>query len=64
MINILRLTSYVSLSLILLLGILLLSGYIQLLSWNYRLGIGSIVILYVLVRGLMIYRSRRQGKKP
>jgi hypothetical protein len=59
MIDLNRIVSYLTISLILLFGIAVISGILGDFEWKWRLGIGIIVGLYAVVRlWLMSFRSR------
>jgi membrane protein YdbS with pleckstrin-like domain len=64
MIDLNRVVSYLTISLILLFGIAVVSGILGDFEWKWRLGIGIIVGLYAVVRlWLMSFRSRPRPMK-
>jgi hypothetical protein len=64
-VDIQRLISWISVAIILIIGILFLSGYIPLASPSVRLGFGIVIVLYAGVRSVLLYSARgARGKKP
>ncbi len=53
-----RIISYISVTIVLFVGIVVMSGFIGILEPAYRFGFGLIIIAYAGVRLLMIYHSR------
>jgi len=63
MIDLNRIVSYLTISLILLFGIAIVSGILWDFEWKWRLAIGIIIGLYVVVRfWLMSVRCRPRSK--
>ena len=58
-----RIISYVSVTIVLFVGIVVMSGFIGILEPTYRFGFGLIIIAYAGVRLLMIYRSGRDNRE-
>ena len=58
-----RIVSYISVTIVLLVGIVVMSGFIGILEPSYRFGFGLIIIAYAGVRLLMIYRSGRDNRE-
>lgn len=63
--NLQRSVSWISVMLILLVGILFLSGYVPLPNPTVRLGFGIVIVLYAGIRSVLLYSARGvRGKKP
>jgi hypothetical protein len=58
-----RIISYISVTIVLFVGIVVMSGFIDILEPNYRIGFGLIIIAYAGVRYLMIYTSGRGNRE-
>lgn len=60
-----RIVSYISVTIVLFVGIVVMSGFIGILEPTYRFGFGLIIIAYAGVRLLMIHNAgRRNREKP
>jgi hypothetical protein len=65
MVRVDRIVNYASISIILFVGILFLTGVIGFLDSSYRIGFGIVIILYGAIRLAMTYVSDRgRAKKP
>lgn len=65
MLRVERVISYTSVSLILLLGITVLSGYVGILDAAYQYGFGIIIVAYAITRLCMLFfGGRKSRKKP
>lgn len=58
-----RIISYVSVTIVLFVGIMVMSGFISILEPIYRFGFGLIIIAYASVRLLMIYNSGSKNRE-
>ncbi len=58
-----RIISYISVTIVLFVGIVVMSGFIGILEPTYRFGFGLIIIAYAGVRLLMIYNSGRKNRE-
>lgn len=58
-----RIISYISVTIVLFVGIVVMSGFIGILEPSYRIGFGLIIIVYAGVRYLMIYHSARENRE-
>ncbi|MGB5108048.1 MAG: hypothetical protein WBP29_00895 [Candidatus Zixiibacteriota bacterium] len=58
-----RVVSYISVTIVLFVGIVVMSGFIGILDPSYRFGFGLIIVAYAGVRLLMIYKSSRSNRE-
>ena len=64
-VNVQRLVSWISVGLILLVGILFLSGYVPMGNPGLRLVFGIVIVLYAGIRSILLISSQGAGgKKP
>lgn len=58
-----QIISYISVTIVLFVGIVVMSGLIGTLGPTYRFGFGLVIIAYAGVRLLMIYNSSRKNRE-
>jgi hypothetical protein len=64
-INVQRLVSWISIGLMLFIGLLFLTGYVPLANPSLRLVFGVVIVLYAGIRSVLLLSSQRAGgKKP
>ena len=60
-----KIINYTSIMLILLVGVLFLTGVFGILEPTYRIGFGIVIIAYGIIRLAMVYfKDQARGKKP
>jgi len=65
MIRVDRIVNYLSIMIILTVGILFITGVIGVFDSTYQVGFGIVIIVYGAIRlGMTYHGNRRQGKKP
>jgi hypothetical protein len=62
MVDINKWLGYFSISIVMIVGILIVTGMVGDFDWNLRLPVGIVVFLYVVLRILFMHRSRRKPK--
>jgi uncharacterized membrane protein len=62
MINVNKWLGYFSISIVMIVGILIVTGMVGDFDWNIRLPVGIVVFLYVVLRILFMQRRHRKPK--
>jgi hypothetical protein len=62
--NVDMIISYISIGLVLLIGVLIVGGSFGFIEPIYRIGLGLLIVAYAGVRLVMIQGKRRRSKKP
>ena len=62
MVDLNRWLGYISISIVMIVGILIVTGMVGDFAWNIRLPVGIVVFVYVVLRILFMRRSHRKPK--